>query len=79
MKNVRPPSRICVRCFSRSAIAWRTSRAVSRRTPPRLLRTRSTDAVDGGLAEPGLLRDLSDPEWVTHPDPPEGFLMVFCA
>jgi hypothetical protein len=37
------------------------------------------DAVDGGLAEAGLLGDLSDPEWVTDPDPPEGFLMVFCA
>jgi hypothetical protein len=35
-------------------------------------------AVDGRLAEASLLGDLSDPEWVTHPDPLEG-LMAFYA
>jgi hypothetical protein len=35
-------------------------------------------AVDGCLAEACLLDDLSDPEWVADPDPPEG-LMVFYA
>lgn len=42
--KVRPPIRTWARCRSRSLIAWCTSRTVLSRTPPRLLRTRSTVA-----------------------------------